>query len=838
MMTEQFAVTGMTCAACSAHVEKAVSRLSGVQSAPVNLMLGSMTVTYDEKAVTEGDIIAAVKAAGYGASPASQTDQGQLRRDQDAALRRRKKHLIWSVVFLVPLFYLSMGHMMGLPLPQVLHTHPLLLACLQLALVIPILILNRNYFTVGFSRLVKLSPNMDSLVAVGAAAGLVYSLIEMGLLAAGQVSGMPDLYFESAGMILTLVTVGKYLEERSRGKTTGAISALLALAPESAVVRRQGQELTIPTEEIVAGDTVIVRQGGRIPVDGVITDGHAAVDESAITGESLPVEKVPGDAVTSATVTSSGYLELRATRVGGDTTLSQIIRLMEEAASSKAPISRLADRISGIFVPAVMAISLTAALLWAFVGGMDVRFCLSIAIAVLVISCPCALGLATPVAIMVGTGQAAQQGILIKSAESLELLHKVQTVVLDKTGTVTMGQPRVTDILCAPGVTEEELLCVAASAEKPSEHPLAHAIVEESQARHIPLCPVSGFRSVPGGGIQATLSGEAVLAGNAGYLAQNGVSLAAMEADAHRLAEDGKTPLFFAEGGRLLGCVAVADVVKPDSAKAIAALRRMGRRVVPLTGDNQRTANAIARQIGVDQVIAQVLPQDKAKCVAQLQQQGQRVAMVGDGVNDAPALAQADVGLAIGAGTDIAIESADVVLMKSSLLDIPAAMDLSRAVLRNIKQNLFWAFFYNSIGIPVAAGVLYPALHLTLNPMLAAAAMSLSSVCVVSNALRLRGWKPPVFPDQPAPTAPLPESAVFQSQGKEENTVNKTIHIDGMMCTHCTGRVEKALNDLPGVEATVDLDSKSAAVTCTPDVSDDTLRQAVEDAGYHVTGIR
>ena len=838
MMTEQFAVTGMTCAACSAHVEKAVSRLSGVQSAPVNLMLGSMTVTYDEKAVAESDIIAAVKAAGYGASPASQTDQGQLRRDQDAALRRRKKHLIWSVVFLVPLFYLSMGHMMGLPLPQVLHMHPLLLACLQLALVIPILILNRNYFTVGFSRLVKLSPNMDSLVAVGAAAGLVYSLIEMGLLAAGQVSGMPDLYFESAGMILTLVTVGKYLEERSRGKTTGAISALLALAPESGMVRRQGQELTIPTEEIVAGDTVIVRQGGRIPVDGVITDGHAAVDESAITGESLPVEKVPGDAVTSATVTSSGYLELRATRVGGDTTLSQIIRLMEEAASSKAPISRLADRISGIFVPAVMAISLTAALLWAFVGGMDVHFCLSIAIAVLVISCPCALGLATPVAIMVGTGQAAQQGILIKSAESLELLHKVQTVVLDKTGTVTMGQPRVTDILCASGVTEEELLCVAASAEKPSEHPLAHAIVEESQARHIPLCPVSGFRSVPGGGIQATLSGEAVLAGNAGYLAQNGVSLAAMEADAHRLAEDGKTPLFFAESGHLLGCIAVADVVKPDSAKAIAALRRMGRRVVLLTGDNQRTANAIARQIGVDQVIAQVLPQDKAKCVAQLQQQGQRVAMVGDGVNDAPALAQADVGLAIGAGTDIAIESADVVLMKSSLLDIPAAMDLSRAVLRNIKQNLFWAFFYNSIGIPVAAGVLYPALHLTLNPMLAAAAMSLSSVCVVSNALRLRGWKPPFFADQPAPTAPLPESAVFQSQGKEENTVNKTIHIDGMMCTHCTGRVEKALNDLPGVEATVDLDSKSAAVTCTPDVSDDTLRQAVEDAGYHVTGIR
>ena len=518
MMTEQFAVTGMTCAACSTHVEKAVSRLSGVQSAPVNLMLGSMTVTYDEKAVTEGDIIAAVKAAGYGASPASQTDQGQLRRDQDAALRRRKNHLIWSVVFLVPLFYLSMGHMMGLPLPQVLHTHPLLLACLQLALVIPILILNRNYFTVGFSRLVKLSPNMDSLVAVGAAAGLVYSLIEMGLLAAGQVSGMPDLYFESAGMILTLVTVGKYLEERSRGKTTGAISALLALAPESAVVRRQGQELTIPTEEIVAGDTVIVRQGGRIPVDGVITDGHAAVDESAITGESLPVEKVPGDAVTSATVTSSGYLELRATRVGGDTTLSQIIRLMEEAASSKAPISRLADRISGIFVPAVMAISLTAALLWAFVGGMDVRFCLSIAIAVLVISCPCALGLATPVAIMVGTGQAAQQGILIKSAESLELLHKVQTVVLDKTGTVTTGEPSVVKIVGTRNVPEKFLLSMAAGLELRSEHPLARAILQRAETDKLSYATVTDFEAVPGKGLRGRVAGKVIAGGNADFI--------------------------------------------------------------------------------------------------------------------------------------------------------------------------------------------------------------------------------------------------------------------------------------------------------------------------------
>lgn len=844
----------MTCSACSAHVEKAVNKLEGVRRAEVSLMTNSMNVEYDEAALAPESIIQAVVQAGYGASLPAQAGvpaRGAAKRPEaqmEAELSSMKRRLILSFLFLIPLFYISMGHMMGAPLPAFLvgHENAISFAFTQLLLTLPILYINDKYYKNGFRSLLHGGPNMDSLIAVGSIAAVIYGVFAIYQIGYGLGHGdmarveqyHMDLYFESAGMILTLVTVGKYLEERSRGKTTGAISALLALAPESAMVRRQGQELTIPTEEIVAGDTVIVRQGGRIPVDGVITDGHAAVDESAITGESLPVEKVPGDAVTSATVTSSGYLELRATRVGGDTTLSQIIRLMEEAASSKAPISRLADRISGIFVPAVMAISLTAALLWAFVGGMDVHFCLSIAIAVLVISCPCALGLATPVAIMVGTGQAAQQGILIKSAESLELLHKVQTVVLDKTGTVTMGQPRVTDILCASGVTEEELLCVAASAEKPSEHPLAHAIVEESQARHIPLCPVSGFRSVPGGGIQATLSGEAVLAGNAGYLAQNGVSLAAMEADAHRLAEDGKTPLFFAESGHLLGCIAVADVVKPDSAKAIAALRRMGRRVVLLTGDNQRTANAIARQIGVDQVIAQVLPQDKAKCVAQLQQQGQRVAMVGDGVNDAPALAQADVGLAIGAGTDIAIESADVVLMKSSLLDIPAAMDLSRAVLRNIKQNLFWAFFYNSIGIPVAAGVLYPALHLTLNPMLAAAAMSLSSVCVVSNALRLRGWKPPFFADQPAPTAPLPESAVFQSQGKEENTVNKTIHIDGMMCTHCTGRVEKALNDLPGVEATVDLDSKSAAVTCTPDVSDDTLRQAVEDAGYHVTGIR
>ena len=845
MMTEQFAVTGMTCAACSAHVEKAVSRLSGVQSAPVNLMLGSMTVTYDEKAVAESDIIAAVKAAGYGASPASQTDQGQLRRDQDAALRRRKKHLIWSVVFLVPLFYLSMGHMMGLPLPQVLHMHPLLLACLQLALVIPILILNRNYFTVGFSRLVKLSPNMDSLVAVGAAAGLVYSLIEMGLLAAGQVSGMPDLYFESAGMILTLVTVGKYLEERSRGKTTGAISALLALAPESAMVRRQGQELTIPTEEIVAGDTVIVRQGGRIPVDGVITDGHAAVDESAITGESLPVEKVPGDAVTSATVTSSGYLELRATRVGGDTTLSQIIRLMEEAASSKAPISRLADRISGIFVPAVMAISLTAALLWAFVGGMDVHFCLSIAIAVLVISCPCALGLATPVAIMVGTGKGAENGILVKSASALETLHHIDTVVLDKTGTITEGKPRVTDLLPAPGVSEEDLLTIAACLEGPSEHPLAAAITEEAARRTLPAVSISGFTAVHGRGVKATIGGQQALGGNRAMLEASGVDITSILPQAETLAAEGKTPLFFAADGRLLGLVAVADTPKASSAAAIAAFRQLGVDVVMLTGDNRRTAEAIGRRLGVSTIISEVLPQEKERHVAALQEKGRRVAMVGDGINDAPALARADVGLAIGAGTDVAIESADIVLMKSDLRDAAIAVELSRATMRNIRENLFWAFFYNICGIPLAAGVFYHWLGWQLDPMFAAAAMSLSSVCVVTNALRLRAFKSkhisraiPADGEHKETASPIPAAPAETTKGSI--TMNtKTIFIEGMMCQHCVKHVQEALNAVPGVKsAAVSLENNNAVVTAEDSVTDEALAKAVTDADYKVVNIQ
>ena len=840
-MTEKFVVTGMTCAACAAHVEKAASSLDGVDSAAVNLMLGTLVCSYDADRVSPQAIITAVEAAGYGAAPADDAKR-DIRREQEEAARAMGRRLLWSVVCLVPLFYLSMGHMMGLPVPGFMHRQPLLAAVVQLALCLPILILNRAYFTVGFSRLFKGSPNMDSLVALGAAAGLVYSLIEMGLLAAGQVTGMPDLYFESAGMILALVTVGKYLEERSKGKTTGAITALLALAPDVAVVRRNGTEVTVATDQIKAGETVIVRQGGRIPVDGTVTRGSGAVDESALTGESMPVEKIPGSKAVSATVLTGGYLEMTADRVGADTTLSQIVRLMEQAASSKAPISRLADRISAVFVPVVISIAVLAAILWATVGGMGVRFCLSIGIAVLVISCPCALGLATPVAITVATGKAAEKGILIKSAASLELLGRVNTVVLDKTGTVTEGKPQVTDVLCVPGVTEEELLCAAASLEKPSGHPLADAIVQEAARRSIPLCGVSDFTTVSGGGVQAVLDGKTLYAGNDRYMDLIGAGVSVLRSAAEALAAQGKTPLYFAEEHRLLGVVAVADVVKPDSAAAIAALRRGGCEVVLLTGDNQRTAEAIARQVGVDRVIAQVLPQDKARCIQELQREGRLVAMVGDGVNDAPALVTADVGLAIGAGTDVAIESADVVLMRSSLMDIVDAAALSRAALRNIRQNLFWAFFYNAIGIPVAAGVLYPAFQITLNPMIAAAAMSLSSVCVVSNALRLRGWKGS-RPDAPAPAdksaaltdAPNVITAAPAAQ-QEESAMKKTLTIEGMMCAHCAAHVEKALNALPGVTAQVDLAGKTAVVTGS--AGDEALKQAVADAGYQVTDIR
>ena len=834
-MTEKFAVTGMTCAACAAHVERAANSVPGVRDASVNLMLGTLTCQRDDS-VDPAAIVSAVTAAGYGAAPESEVRR-DLRAEQDASAKAMGRRLLWSAVCLVPLFYLSMGHMMGLPVPAFMHTEPLLAGILLLVLTVPILLLNRSYFTVGFSRLCKGSPNMDSLVALGAAAGLVYSLIELGLLAAGKVTGMPDLYFESAGMILTLVTVGKYLEERSKGKTTGAITALLALAPESAVVRRDGKEVTVPTGDIRPGETVIVRQGGRIGVDGTVTAGGGTVDESALTGESMPVEKTVGDRAVSATILTGGYLELTAERVGEDTTLSQIIRLMEQAAGGKAPISRLADRISAVFVPVVIAIAVLASVLWAAAGGMGVRFCLSIGIAVLVISCPCALGLATPVAITVATGKAAERGVLVKSAASLELMGRVDTVVLDKTGTVTEGKPRVTDVLCAAGMDESALLSAAASLEKPSEHPLAGAIVAEAETRKLTLHPASDFSAVAGGGVTASVAGVKLLAGNEAFMAQSGVAVSAeLHSAAAQLAEDGKTPLFVAGNGVLLGVVAVADVVKRDSAAAVAALRSMGCEVVLLTGDNRRTADAIARQVGVSRVIAQVLPQDKARVVRELQASGGRVAMVGDGINDAPALVTADVGLAIGAGTDVAIESADIVLMKNSLMDVADAVSLSRATLRNIRQNLFWAFFYNSVGIPVAAGALYPAWGLTLNPMLAAAAMSLSSVCVVGNALRLRSWK---SGGAAAKTVAKPSQPVYDTCNqcsKEADTMSKkTVTIKGMMCAHCVSHVEKALTAL-GVQADVDLATGTAVVT--GDVSDDALRKAVTDAGYEVVNIK
>lgn len=739
-MTEKFVITGMTCAACAAHVERAAASVPGVHSASVNLMLGSLVCDRDEN-VDPAAIVAAVTAAGYGAAPESEARR-DLHAEQDAAVKAMGRRLLWSVVCLVPLFYLSMGHMMGLPVPMFMHTQPLLSAFVLLALTVPILILNRSYFTVGFSRLFKGAPNMDSLVALGAAAGLVYSLIEMGLLAAGKVTGMPDLYFESAGMILALVTVGKYLEERSKGKTTGAITALLALAPESAVVRRDGKEVTVPTEDIKAGETVIVRQGGRIPVDGTVTAGSGTVDESALTGESMPVEKTVGGKAVSATILTGGYLELTADRVGADTTLSQIIQLMEQAASGKAPISRLADKISAVFVPVVISIALLAAILWAAVGGMGVRFCLSIAIAVLVISCPCALGLATPVAITVATGKAAEQGILVKSAASLELMGRVDTVVLDKTGTVTEGKPRVTDLLCAGGMTEDTLLSAAASLEKPSEHPLAGAIVAEAEKRALILRPVSDFTAVAGGGVAARAEDTLLLAGNEAFMETSGVAVSEeMKSGAARLAEDGKTPLFIAAGTSLLGVIAVADVVKADSAAAIAALREMGCDVVLLTGDNQRTADAIARQVGVSRVIAQVLPQDKARVVQELQAEGKKVAMVGDGINDAPALAASDIGFAMGVkGTDTAIEAASVMLMDDNIGKIAFFKRLAAKTYRFLVANIAFA-----IAVKIVFAVLDFAGLATM--WMAVFADTGVTLIVVANGMRLLRAAPGIHSD-------------------------------------------------------------------------------------------
>ena len=838
-MKQKFDVQGMTCAACSAHVEKAVCKVAGVDGVNVNLLGNSMVVDYDEGATDAGQIIHAVEEAGYGASlPAVKGAAAQPRpasgmEEEAAGMKRR---FLTSLIFLVPLFYIAMGHMMGWPLPAFFHDpgNVFVVALIQFLLTLPIMYINDKYYRVGFKTLWHRSPNMDSLIALGSAAAVIYGVAALFQIAWGLGHGdqarvdkwSMDLYFESAGMILTLITLGKWLETRSKGKTSQAITRLMDLAPKTAAVQRNGVEVEIPVEEVMMGDLVVVRPGGRIPVDGIVVEGSSSVDESALTGESLPVEKGPGDQVAAATINKSGYFVFQATRVGEDTTLAQMIRLVEEASASKAPIAKLADKVAGVFVPVVIGIALVTAVVW-FILTQSIESALTAGVAVLVISCPCALGLATPVAIMVGTGKGAENGILIKSAEALETLHTVRTVVVDKTGTLTQGKPAVTDCIPAAGVTEEELLCVAASLEKPSEHPLADAILTEAEKRNIPLVPIQDFQALSGRGVRGALHGAPVLAGNRAMLEEAGISLEGFGDRGEALAQDGKTPLYFAEHGKILGVVAVADPPKPTSAAAVRGFRELGIDVVMLTGDNRRTAEAVGRELGVTQVIAEVLPQDKEKVVADLQAQGKRVAMIGDGINDAPALARADVGLAIGAGTDVAIESADVVLMKSDLLDAVTAVRLSKKVIRNIKENLFWAFIYNIIGIPLAAGVWFPITGWQLSPMFGAAAMSLSSVCVVSNALRLKFFRP---------LHPEVSAEQIETQ-KGTSTMTKTMTINGMMCAHCQAHVEKALNAIDGVTAAVDLAAKTATVTLSKDVADEVLKNAVTEAGYEVVSI-
>ncbi|MDD6159850.1 MAG: heavy metal translocating P-type ATPase [Oscillospiraceae bacterium] len=840
-MREKFTVTGMTCSACSAHVDKAVRKLPGVSEVNVNLLGGSMTVDWQGE-LTADEIIAAVVDAGYGASlPTRQDAPAKPAADKaEEELAQMKRRLIASFVFLIPLFYLSMGHMMGWPIPHFFHGtgNAMTYALTLFLLTLPIMVVNGKYFRVGFKTLWRRSPNMDSLIAVGSGAAALYGVIALYFIGWGLGHGdmamverySMDLYFESAGMILTLITLGKYLETRSKGKTGQAIARLMDLSPKTATLLRDGKEVEVPVEQITQGELILIRPGGSIPVDGVVVDGASSVDESALTGESVPVDKAVGDSVISASINRSGVLTVKATRVGQDTTLAQMIRLVDEAASSKAPIAKLADRVAGVFVPAVMAIALLTALLW-LLTGHGAEQALTSGVAVLVISCPCALGLATPVAIMVGTGKGAEHGILIKSAQGLERLRSVTTVVLDKTGTITRGKPQVTGLYPSSGTTETELLSIAASLEKPSEHPLGSAIVDEAEKRSVPLSPVSDFEAVFGKGVKGRIGDAEYLAGNRAMLEQYGVDPGEAGALADRLAAQGKPPLFFRVGSSLIGIISVADTVKPTSKTAIESLQKLGLEVVMLTGDNRRTAEAIGKELGLTRVIAEVLPGDKEREIARLQQEGRVVAMVGDGINDAPALARADVGLAIGAGADIAIESADIVLMKSDPADAVTAVELSRATIRNVKQNLFWAFFYNVICIPLAAGALYPLLHIQLSPMLAAAAMSLSSVCVVSNALRLRMFKPSVRP------VPREENncAVLNTKG-ETRPMEKKVIIEGMMCQHCRAHAEKALNDLPGVTATVDLESKTATVT--GEVSDDAIRAAIKDAGYEVSAIQ
>ena len=844
----KFDVTGMTCAACQAHVEKAVNALPGVQTATVNLLANSMVAEFDENALTAQDICKAVDKAGYHAAVHGAHYAAAPQADPMAEQIKQMKHrLIWSIVFLVPLFYLCMGHMVGLPLPGIFKgvENCMVFTLTQLVLVLPIMYLNDHYYIDGFRSLFHGSPNMDSLIAVGSSAAFLYSLwavfmtgwaLGHGDMMLAEDYHMNHLYLESVGMILTLITVGKYLETRSKGKTGDAIRALMDLAPKTALVLRGGEEVEIPVEEVVVGDTLRVKPGGAIPVDGKVLEGSSAVDESTLTGESIPVEKQPGDKVSAATINQTGSFTMEATGVGEDTALSRIIQLVEDASASKAPIAKMADKVAGVFVPVVMTIAAVTAIIWLIATHQPSR-ALVAGVSVLVISCPCALGLATPVAIMVGTGRGAQNGTLFKSAESLEALQSVKTIVLDKTGTVTEGKPAVTDLLPAAGRTEEELLCAAASLEALSEHPLADAIVRCARERNIPLCPVEQFEAVPGKGIQGVIQGAHYAAGNTRFLRELGVQL---DDTSDALAEQGKTPLFFAENGALAGVIAVADPAKPGSLKAIQAMKELGLNVVLLTGDNRRTAEAVGRQMGSIQVIAEVLPQDKERHIAGLQSKGQKVAMVGDGINDAPALARADVGIAIGAGTDVALESADVVLMRSDLMDAVGAYELSRATLRNIKENLFWALFYNAIGIPLAAGVFYPLLGWQLNPIFGAAAMSLSSVCVVSNALRLRFFKPRHRSEQPVQAKSIETKAITTeiTEGEEE-TMTKVLTVEGMMCEHCQARVEKALAGVKGVKsAKVDLAAKTATVEAGLLTSDKALTKAVVDAGYEVTNIQ
>ncbi len=850
-MKQKFDVTGMTCSACSAHVEKAVGKLDGIRTVNVNLLQNSMVVEYDETALHTEDIIKAVESGGYGASlhlQGANASSTAAEPPKNVALEEMavmKKRLISSFCFLIPLFYISMGHMMGAPLPAILlgHENMMIFALTQLLLATPVLIINKKFFVVGFKALWNRAPNMDSLVALGAAASYLYSLFAIyamayhmgrGDLEMAHHYGM-ELYLEGAAMILTLITVGKYMETHSKGKTSEAISKLMDLAPKMATVLRGGAEQEIPIEQVIVGDILIVRPGQSIPVDGKLIEGFSAVDESAITGESIPVDKQVGDTVIGATVNKNGFFKMEATRVGNDTTLSQIITLVEEAGASKAPIAKLADTVSGIFVPVVITIALLAAIVW-MLAGQPFSFALSIGIAVLVISCPCALGLATPTAIMVGTGKGAEYGILVKSAESLEIAHKIDTVVLDKTGTLTEGHPVVTDVLPAPGVLRNPFLRMAASLETLSEHPLAEAVVSYAKEKEISLNDAENLSATAGQGIEADVNGKHILGGNLKMMQERGIDLKGFAEKAEALAEEGKTPLFFAEGEKLLGVLGLADTLKPTSKNAVDVFHQMGIDVVMLTGDNKRTANAIADKLGI-RAIAEVLPQDKEMEVRRLQESGKKVAMIGDGINDAPALTRADVGIAIGAGTDVAMESADIVLMKSDLLDAVTAVQLSHATIKNIKQNLFWAFFYNVCGIPLAAGIFYSVLGWKLNPMFAAAAMSFSSAFVVGNALRLKLFKP-THQERCAAKAVKDIEESNNVSNKEEIKMKKVLKIEGMMCNHCTGRVDKALNEMDGVSATVSLEGKCAEVELTKDISDEELVKVVTDAGYEVVDIQ